>query len=466
MSMNQNDDIRYLDIGLPEDIARLKAVGDIDNALRLIDMHLADPNTTAPLAACMRVQREIMLRLPRNYPYTFEAAMACIRKDIPDFTEEEFHALEDMNKIGWIFINGERRYFKRFHQTLLKVNADYAARANIKDTGTSQGEDKPTEAVSMLDRSMNIMRERGSFGVHLRIRASIRINDDAFVPGKVVKVHLPIPAKCIQQSNIKLIAFSHEPKHICPEDAPIRTVYFEEKLNENVEFFVEYEYDNIAPYCDTYKLIPDAEQPSDFDTQEQSPHIVFTPYIKELVKELSAGCANNLEKARNFYDFVTTRVTYSFMPEYFCLESIAEGCARNLKGDCGVQALLFITLCRISGIPARWQSGMSTSLTEAGSHDWAQFYAPGWGWLFADCSFGGGALANGNRERWNYYFGNLDPFRMVANSRFQARMEPEKKFPRNDPYDNQSGECENERKRFSNDEINCERKVVKAEKLI
>ena len=42
MSMNQNDDIRYLDIGLPEDIARLKAVGDIDNALRLIDMHLAD----------------------------------------------------------------------------------------------------------------------------------------------------------------------------------------------------------------------------------------------------------------------------------------------------------------------------------------------------------------------------------------------------------------------------------------
>ena len=30
MSMNQNDDIRYLDIGLPEDIARLKAVGDID----------------------------------------------------------------------------------------------------------------------------------------------------------------------------------------------------------------------------------------------------------------------------------------------------------------------------------------------------------------------------------------------------------------------------------------------------
>lgn len=187
-------------------------------------------------------------------------------------------------------------------------------------------------------------------------------------------MHLPIPAKCIQQSNIKLIAFSHEPKHICPEDAPIRTVYFEEKLYENTEFFVEYEYDNIAPYCDTYKLIPDAEQPNDFDTQEQSPHIVFTPYIRELVKELGAGCANNLEKARNFYDFVTTRVTYSFMPEYFCLESIAEGCARNLKGDCGVQALLFITLCRCAGIPAKWQSGFYSAPGDIGYHDWAQFY--------------------------------------------------------------------------------------------
>lgn len=442
MSMNQNDDIRYLDIGLPEDIARLKAVGDIDNALRLIDMHLADPNTTAPLAACMRVQREIMLRLPRNYPYTFETAMACIRKDIPDFTEEEFHALEDANKIGWIFINGERRYFKRFHQTLLKVNADYAARANIKDTGTSQGEDKPTEAVSMLDRSMNIMRERGSFGVHQRIRASIRINDDAFVPGKVVKVHLPIPAKCIQQSNIKLIAFSHEPKHICPEDAPIRTVYFEEKLYENTEFFVEYEYDNIAPYCDTCKLIPAAEQPSDFDTQEQSPHIVFTPYIRELVKELGAGCANNLEKARNFYDFVTTRVTYSFMPEYFCLESIAEGCARNLKGDCGVQALLFITLCRCAGIPAKWQSGFYSAPGDIGYHDWAQFYIAPHGWLFADPSFGGSAHRINNSARRKHYFGNLDPYRMVANSEFQHPLDPAETFWRHDPYDNQGGEIE------------------------
>ena len=65
-----------------------------------------------------------------------------------------------------------------------------------------------------------------------------------------------------------------------------------------------------------------------------------------------------------------------------------------------------------------------------------------YGWLFADPSFGGGAYRNKNEKRWNFYFGNLDPFRMVANSEFQYDLLPEKKFLRSDPYDNQVGEVE------------------------
>ena len=42
------------------------------------------------------------------------------------FLEDEFRALEDINRIGWIFVNGERHYFKRFHQTLLKTDPAYA----------------------------------------------------------------------------------------------------------------------------------------------------------------------------------------------------------------------------------------------------------------------------------------------------------------------------------------------------
>lgn len=441
--MNRNKDIGFLDIGLPEDIAALKAAGYFDEAIRLIDMRLADAKTPAPLAACMRVEREIMLRLPRNYPYSFEEALQLVRKDIPDFTEEEFKHLEDINRIGWIFINGQKRYFGRFHATLLKTDPAYAKRANITDTGTSQGEDKPDAQISPLDRSMHIMRERGSFGVHIRMRASIKIDDAAFIPGKVVRVHLPIPAECIQQSNIKILALSHEPKLVSAENSPARTVYFEERLEQNAEFFVEYEYDSVAPYCNVKALTPSGSLSGcAADTAEVSPHIVFTPYIRALAAQLSAGCATPLEKARAFYDFVTTRVMYSYMPAYFCIENIAEGCARNLKGDCGVQALLFITLCRCAGISAKWQSGLYAAPGDVGSHDWAQFYIAPHGWLFADPSFGGSAYRAGKLDRWDHYFGNLDPYRMVANSRFQQQLEPPVEYWRADPYDNQTGEIE------------------------
>ena len=49
------------------------------------------------------------------------------------------------------------------------------------------------------------------------------------------------------------------------------------------------------------------------------------------------------------------------MREYFTISNISEYAATNLKGDCGVQAILFITLCRIAGIPAKWQSGLYVS---------------------------------------------------------------------------------------------------------
>ena len=79
-----------------------------------------------------------------------------------------------------------------------------------------------------------------------------------------------------------------------------------------------------------------------------------------------------------------------------------------------------------------------------GSHDWAEFYSPRLGWLPVDCSFGGSAYKMKSDLRWNFYFGNLDPWRMVANRVYFAPFAPEKKYPRVDPYDNQRGEIEND----------------------
>ena len=429
-------------------------------ALGLIDIYVKEG--IAPLLNDrLELEKQRMERMSANYPYTRLQAINMAQVAIPELTDAEFDEMELRGDIQYMYIDGQKRYFESFLSSLYRLRPDMARRA-----GTFKGPKN-----ELLDAAIAEIKQKGVLSYRMHICASLEVNESAFQPGDY-RVHLPLPAISAQQSDIRSIAASDDLKSVRDEHAPVRTAYFERHMEKNQPFFVEYEYTSTVRYfsmdmpAPAEPLYPSVPAPDADDLAELPGHIMFTPYLRALAADICKDETDPLKKARLIYDYVTTHVRYSFMREYF---PAAAHC--GIRGD-RAQGRLRRTGAAVHnavphiGIPARWQSGLSASLTEAASHDWAQFYAPGWGWLFADCSFGGGALANGNRERWNYYFGNLDPFRMVANSRFQARMEPEKKFPRNDPYDNQSGECENERKRFSSDEINCERKVVKAEKLL
>ena len=86
--MNINDTLQYLNIGLPDDIARRKAWGDFEGAIRLIDLRLAQDNLSEAMRACLTAEREIICRIPQNYPFDRAAALAVVRGHIPDFTED------------------------------------------------------------------------------------------------------------------------------------------------------------------------------------------------------------------------------------------------------------------------------------------------------------------------------------------------------------------------------------------
>ena len=460
--MNINDTLRFLNIGLPDDIARRKAWGDFEGAIRLIDRRLAQDHVPEPLRACLTAEREIMKRIPENYPFTRADALAVVRAHIPTFTEEEFDERVDAGKIGWVYIGGEMRFFDRFFETMCKAEPAFAARAGVQLHGVESVTKEQGEG--RLDRVHRLMRERGGISNRIRIRASVRVNDDQFTPGMFVRVHLPIPAACEQQSDIRIEAMSPANGMLSPEDAPQRTVCWEENMAENHEFSVEYSYVHTARYHDVSQMKADKTQP-DFFTQEQAPHIVFTPYIRALVQSLTEGVDDPLEKARIFYDFITLNMKYTFMPSYFILENIAESAARSYSGDCGVFALLFITLCRCAGIPARWQSGLTAEPDFCGGHDWVQFYVAPYGWLFADPSYGTAAVRAQNEERRRFYFGNLDAYRMVANSAFEAPFTIEKRFWRADPYDNQVGEIETAERGLRYHEYTRSKEVLSCEEL-
>lgn len=462
--MDLNHKFKYLQVGLSDDILRLKAYGDFKRATQLIDRKLESGNLPMAMRNSLIVQREIMIRLSENYPFTKDQAISRVQRYNPDFTEAEFDEKELNGEIEWIYIKGIPHYFDRFYETLIKTDSAFAGRAglrNIISDGASI--DSGTEE-DPLDRAAYIMRERGCISNRIRVRASVKIKDEYFESGELVRIHLPIPCNCPQQSEIRIEKM--EPSHgkIAPEDAPQRTIFWEEPMVENHPFMVEYSYVYMARYNDVNSIVPDDEQPS-FDIHEQAPHIMFTPYIRELAQSLTEGIKSPLEKARVIYDFITLNMKYSFMRSYFCLESIPETGALNMRGDCGVMALLFITLCRCVGIPARWQGGLITRPDFCGAHDWAMFYIAPFGWLYADPSFGTGAVRVQNEERRKFYFGNLDPRRMVTNSEFQVDFTVPKKFWRADPYDNQVGEIETLQRGLQYFEFDRSKEVIGFEEI-
>ena len=446
------EDIESLSVELPEDILKRKWHGDLAGADRLIGLWLKK-EIPIEFRRKLALEREIIKRLPSEYPYSYEEAFAKLRDIVPDMTEEEFRALQDQGRIDWIYVDGEERFFGRFTETLMKVNSDIRERA--KSFGGGIGADIPVtekkyESVTMREKQalhdiIGQIREQGEAECRFRVRASLHINDGSFQMG-VVKVHIPIPADCRQQDDIQILAASSENYDLADAKSPQRAVCFQEEMKENHAFWVEYAYINRVDYVE---MKPEEVQPIDpaafmEDLKEQLPHIRFTPYMRSLAEQLTSEQSNPLEKARCIYDYITTRVEYSFVRSYLTIENLTEYAAVGGKGDCGIQALMFITLCRIAGIPARWQSGLYITPFSAGCHDWALVYIAPYGWRYVDCSFGGSAYREGDEGRRQFYFGNLDPFRMVANSVFQREFDVKKSFLRADPYDNQRGEAEYE----------------------
>ena len=432
MSINQYVDT--LSMPLPEDILKRKWAGDLEGAVKAIDMRLTLelPDMLRQRLIC---EKERIRRLPTQYPWNREQALAKLREIVPSVTEAQFDEWELAGRIDFIYIKGEKRYFVRCHRSITK-HPELVCQA---------GREVKAEN-AWLDPIIHEIIEKGSLTRRITLETSVYVEKDDFVPGEYL-AHLPFPAKSAQQSDIRLL--EGDPDGIAPEDAPARTANWRRKLDAWHEFGLKYSYVSSIKYADPLNrpapekaLYPDALPPCAEDLAESGAYIRFTPYLRNLAAGVTKDAATPAEKAWRCYEFVTTKVDYSFMRDYFQIDNLGEYCAVNLRGDCGLQALLFIILCRINGIPARWQSGMALDPDYCGSHDWAQFYLDGWGWLFADCSYGGSAYRYGSKLRHQFYFGNLDPMRMAANRVYQAPLTPELNALRVDPYDNQSGEME------------------------
>ncbi len=451
--------LEYLSYPLPSDIRRLSEAGDYERMAKVIADRLADPRVPKCLHERLKFELEIARLTPRYYPYTKEALFERLQKKIPDITPEEIEELRDDGTLDWRYINGVVYYRANCINNLLKTRKEYADR----EVSTAASDAKAARH-NVLDDIIARQKAKGHLHAKFELHEEMKVESDALTPGETLCIHLPMPIVGAQVRSATLLSTSHAPALVNDPDEPQRSIYFELPYEPGMTVSAEIAYEIDAPYVNPDPDKVSAEQPS-FDTEEMPPHVVFTPYLRALAKEIVGEETNPLKKARLIYDFITTQCVYRFMPAYKMVLDIAEYFLAGQRGDCGVHAIAFITLCRLVGIPAQWQSGLYTKPDDVGNHDWARFYIAPYGWLYCDCSFGGSAFRAGSEERCDFYFANLEPWRMPICRAFQQELNPPKKFLRYDPYDHQNGEIETLTRPVDGREYDTDAWIVKYEEI-
>mgnify|MGYP000875302534 CR=1 FL=1 len=418
---------------LPEGIETLKFAGYFDRERALIREWLAR-SPDAALRERLELEDEIAARMPLEFTVTRETLLELLHVQAPEATNADIDRVMSDGRADWRLVNGELR----FHE-------DCADSLFLNAMRTLRHQENTPLPTPTPDPALTKLLETGSRKMCHRIRHTIAPRPGDMRDGQPILVHIPLPrtdALSPDGAQTNLVIHDMTPGGYV-SDALQRTVSFETVCRIGMRFFVDYSFDAAQIYhpADGGIEVPCPNvQPSDL--AEQFPHIRFTPYLRALCREIVGDETRPLYIARCIYDYITKNVAYSYMRNYLCIESIAEFAALNRRGDCGVQALLFITLCRIAGVPARWQSGMTLKNGRVGSHDWARYCADPYGWLYADPARGGSSWLDGDTVRHDFYARSSDPQRMATCDAFQTDFDPPKRHTRSDPYDNQIGEIE------------------------
>lgn len=391
-------------------------------------------------------------RIRKDYSLTRGDLYEVLKRSVKDLTETEFDTWITEGRFDSRVIDSVQYFMNASRSNLFFRYPELRSR-RINPPSDAQFEASTLEAVKTITQAA---QERGAPFVlpktfHATMTVTLKAN--AVPPGEVVRAWLPIPIAFPHQLNIAVKGTSSPIKFLAPMDSRIRSVYLEQKAEKEkpTVFSVEYEY---TAFGIRFDLQPLAVQP--YDTADatykaftaEGPHVAFTSSIRALSDSLAGSEPHPLMKARIFYNWITENIQYSYAVEYSTIRNISQECLTRRYGDCGQAALLFMTLCRFNGIPARWQSGWLTMPGGKTIHDWVEIFFNPYGWIPVDPYMGvfamqyfSGPEAERARIR-DFYFGGLDQYRMAANSDHNQELHPPKRSMRSDNVDFQRGELE------------------------
>ncbi|HEX5050837.1 MAG TPA: phosphodiester glycosidase family protein [Planctomycetota bacterium] len=358
-------------------------------------------------------------RTARDFDRSREQIAAQLARRVRDFRPEE---LDDWLSRGLIDVRPDAGFARTAVSNLFFRDAEVRARR----IGGKTWQRPPTTTDTIV----------------FDVEFTLTVDADAVPAGETVRAWLPYPHDYEQQ---RVLQAEHE-----AAAAPMRAVFLEQTAvaGQPVVFRTKYRVERRGVTAPTFDATQARLPASPAFTELRPPHVVASPELRALAAQLAGDETNPLRIAKRIYEWCADHLGYSYAREYSTIACIPEEVLHTRRGDCGQVTLLFVTLCRLEGIPARWQSGWVVQPGHENLHDWCEIRIEPWGWIPVDVNTAvetnhADDLPGPERQAiLDFAFGNLDSYRLVVNRDHGRPLVPAKRSPRSDDVDFQRGEVE------------------------
>ena len=388
-------------------------------------------------------------RIALDFRKDKESVVAYIQNYYPLVTDSMLDAWEESKALEVMYVHGKKCYFNQAAPNLFRIDPE-AKKVKEAKEGRSLSASELVNQKHLPEVINTLHSSNTTQGVPVRFEVTYKltVKADAVPDGEVIRCWLPYPREDNRrQSEVELLSASNADYQIAPKETLHRTLYMEKRAEKNTptQFSVAYRFTSSAEWFDLKEeqLRPYHTESDLYKkyTAESAAHVLFTPAIRHLSGHIAGNGDSPLQKVRKIFTYINDAYPWASAREYSTVPNIPEYVIDNRHGDCGMVSLLFITLCRLNGIPAKWQSGFMLHPGGVNLHDWAEVYFEGVGWVPVDQSFGIPPFAEDNDTR--YFFSNgIDAYRLIVNDDFSAPLVPEKHFTRSETVDFQRGEVE------------------------
>ena len=423
------------------------AKGELTKVSKIANAILKNNNIPVKEKAKADSLLEICYRIRKDFTLTDSAVLQKLVRYDPNVTRKDLLRLEEDHKIDVRVLDGDKRYFKNCVSNLFLLDQSWLKKKSPKEDGTPD-----LFTTFKLAHTSDVIEKTDTLGkpvnpVRMILSYTIQVHADAVPAGETIRCWMPFPRENhSRQTNISLLNTDPASNQVSPASDLQRSIYLEKIAiaHEPTVFHTEIEFTSLAQ---TFQLTPEMILPyqklsmlyQEY-TAERPPQIEFNSRIKSLANSILQNETNPLLQVRRIYQWINDSVTWASALEYSIMPDIPGFVMENRHGDCGMQTLLFMSLARYAGIPAKWQSGWMLHPNEVNLHDWCEVYFEGIGWVPVDQSFG--LLDSTDPKIRNFYNTGIDSYRLIVNDDISQSFTPVKKFLRSEPYDFQRGEVE------------------------